>query len=70
MADAGMTASTDAGMKGWHVIQRESAGADAEATAKFRVEFRPPADAGKNRGGNLAELEFKAGLLTALKWNN
>jgi hypothetical protein len=71
MADAGMTAPEDGVTQGWHVVQRETTGDAAEATSKFRVEFRLPAgEAGKNRGGNLADLEFKAGLLTAFKWNN
>ena len=68
LAHAGMSGPGDAGKEGWHVTLREPAGTAAEGVYKFHVEFRAPS--GKNRGGNLADLEFKAGVLAALKWNN
>jgi hypothetical protein len=72
--DAGMTTATDEGKNGWHVTPPETVAegskaatnAAAEGDHKFRVWFRDP----RNRDHSLADLEFKAGVLTGFVWNN
>ena len=69
-----MTAATDEGKNGWHVTSPEpvaegsktGTNAAAEGDHKFRVWFRDP----RNRDHSLADLEFKAGVLTGFVWNN
>jgi hypothetical protein len=77
-ADAGMAAAGDEGGDGWHVTLPDTTAGEATSATnavtsaapagsrKFRVWFRDP----RNRDHSLADLEFRAGVLTGFVWNN
>jgi hypothetical protein len=73
-ADAGMPGPADPGSNGWYVTQPEAPGSKTAAASPvsaqrqyhFRVFFRKPGTSDRL----LADMEFKADVLTVFKWDN